>query len=297
MTPHAEHRPKLLKSLKIFNIFALMLLASCAARTTEPAAPEAEHYYEPDLDGADLQTSVAGGGGHGDAALTPVLVRRAPSSSGSLEGDVAGRIIFGHADRLASCYEAVGGAAAGRGVVYLILDVEPQGQVRQAMVGHTDVHQPRFESCLVEELGNLRMPPSADRAVIQAHLLFGARDEDEGRAMLRAYRASRAASGGPDLGTETRIRLSDVGRRVQRCYERTFRGHFNDPGRFVVALTIADGGQVSSVDVIEESLDGRLDECVQDELENVMLEDDGDLPPRILYPVILHPGHHVTARR
>jgi len=215
-----------------------------------------------------------------------VLVRRAPSSTGGLEGDVVGRALARQSSHFATCYQAAGGPQIGRGVVYLLLDVEAAGRIGRVTVGHSDIRSPRFESCLRDSLDELTLPEASGPSMVQAHLVFGTNDDDEGREMLRAYRATRVRDGNADMAA---VPLSGLRRRVQSCYERAFRGR-GMRGRMVLALTLTEDGSVSEAAVSEENLDGRLDRCVLGAVRNLRLEQQQASAATLLYPVILEPG-------
>jgi hypothetical protein len=264
-----------------------LALSGCASGVVRGAAPQA----------ADAAT--------GEDRAAAVLVRRPPASSGALAGDAAGWALFEHADELGACYDDAGGSVVGRGVVYVVLDVEPQGRVDHVTVGHSDVRSARFEECLRGALQGVAMPPAADGARVQAHLVFGAADAAEGRAMLVAYRATRAgASGGAaraeDDGIAETIPLTGLRTRIQTCYERRLRGRPGLRGRMLLELTVDADGLVSRAGFADGAgggragrpspLDATLSRCVLGAVRNVRLEGDYAASATLTYPLILEPG-------
>lgn len=260
--------------------------------------PSTGDYYQPlsDLDresrigdgGVEDGGGVSdGGGGDPERVMPRVLVRRAPRSRGSLDGDAAGQVIYENVGQLEECHTSAGGVDAGRGVVYVLLDVTARGQVDGVLIGHSDIENTRFMECLERELGELAMPATSESSVVQAHLVFGARDQDEGREMLRAYRASRAAQSDE---SEEAVPLTEVRRSVQGCYERVFRGRGTEGGRMVLTLTVDDDGRIESVEITEDSLDGSLDSCIHTVVEKLRLELNEGMGSSVIYPVIISPG-------
>lgn len=272
--------------------------------STQPSAqPSTGDYYQP-LSDLDIPSQAGDGGvedgttddvvdrGNGAAgvserAVPRVLVRRAPRSRGSLDGNAAGQVIFENETLLEQCYASAGGVEAGRGVVYLLFDVTSRGAVDGVLIGHSDVENMGFLQCLERELGELSMPATSGSSVVQAHLVFGARDEDEGREMLRAYRASRDEE--TEVSDEA-VPLTAVRQSVQGCYERVFRGRGTEGGRLVLTLNVEDDGRVASVDITEDSFESALNICVHTVVEKLRLELDEGAGPSINYPVIISPS-------
>lgn len=218
-------------------------------------------------------------------ALPPVLVRRTPRSSGSIAGDDAGQLLAHHADQLAGCYDDAGGAQAGRGVVYLLIDINESGAVSRLTVGHSDVRSLRFETCLRQELSNIAFPRTSSPSTVQAHLVFGAEDIDDGRAMMRRYRASRAPTSARPRSTTAR--RADVRQRIQSCYERARRERPWLRGRMVLELTIDREGAVSNAAIADGDLDQQLSRCVLDAVENLRIEGEHTAAATLQFPVIL----------
>jgi hypothetical protein len=266
----------------------MILAAGCASqRSTQPeTTPSAEEYYSSgdERDEPDRPPAAGEVPGPGPTA-PPALVRRAPTCSGGRDCDAAGRAIFERSEQLQACYEAAGADAVGRGVVYVLLDVQPEGAVEGVLVGYSDVRSTSFMRCLDEQLGALEMPASAAASVVQALLVFGARDRAEGRSMLAAYRAARAVSEQERVVPLTAIRQS-----VQSCHERTFRGRETQAGRLVLNVTVQEDGRVASVEITEDAFDGRLDECVIDTVEKLTLDVEEGMGTTFVYPVVLQPG-------
>lgn len=238
-----------------------------------------------------------------DEPTPAVLVRRPPSSSGALEGDAAGWALFEQAGELGACYADAGGAALGRGVVYVVLDVEPGGRVDRATIGHSDVRSSRFEACLRQALLGVAMPASAGGSRVQAHLVFGAGDRAEGRAMLVAYRATRAVAGGGGAGAAVAaeaIPLTGLRSRIQTCYERRLRGRPGLRGRMLLELTVESDGQVSRAGIAAgaggdrpdrgPALDDALSRCVLGAVRNVRLAGEYASSATLTYPVVFEPG-------
>jgi len=220
-------------------------------------------------------------------ADSTVLVRRPPRSSGRLDGDLVGRQLYERRARLAACYRDSGGVAAGRGVVYALLDVNSGGQVRRSTIGHSDVRDRRFERCLDNELRSLDLPATGDQSLVQAHLVFGAVDDEEGRAMMSAYRASR-----PGDRSETEpMELAGLRGRIQPCYERALRRTPNLSGRTVLHLVLDEDGSVA--DAAFSSGDGigdGLGRCVLGVVRNLRFRREDASVATLSYPVILQPG-------
>lgn len=275
---------------------AASLAASCgAAQAPGSETDEGEEYYvsgdEPDRrDGAGAARSEADAGSRPAHRAPPVLVRRDPRCSGTYDCDAAGREVFRHAEQLRACYEAAGAESAGRGVVYTLLDVQPEGDVHGVLIGYSDVRGTVFVDCLDRELEILSMPASQSASVVQAFLVFGARDQAEGRAMLAAYRAARAASEQDEPVPMTAIRQS-----VQSCYERQYRSHEAPAGRLVLRLTTQEDGRVATVEVTEDAFGGALDACVVGVVGKLHLALEEGTGTSFVYPVVLQPGAGVTA--
>jgi hypothetical protein len=258
---------------------ALLVLVLAAAGCAAGARPVARSQPRAAVDPAE------------SSAEPEILVRRPPSSTGALDGDEAGWAIFGRSAELGACYAGAGGGLAGRGVVYVLLDVEPAGTVERVTIGHSDIRGARFEGCLRDALSGLALPSSGRRALVQTHLVFGARDRDDGRALLRAYRTARAGGGAPHAARgEAAVSLTSLRGRIQTCYERRLRGRPDLRGRMMLELTVEVDGQISRAAVTEQALDDRLSRCVLGAVRNVRLQGEYASSAILQYPVILEPG-------
>jgi hypothetical protein len=221
--------------------------------------------------------------------LPAVLVRRPPRSSGDIDADAVGWALFRNSSRFAACYEEGGGPRNGTGVVYLLLDVERTGELADVTIGHSDIRSERFESCLRRELQELSLPGGSTRATLQAHLIFGASDFDEGRRMLSEYRATRVTSNA--RRERDAVPLTDLRARIQSCYERISRRQPELRGRMVLELTIEEDGYVSDAAVSEDDLDGSLNQCVLSSVRDLRLMGEYASAATMRYPVVLEPGH------
>lgn len=274
----------------------MVLAAGCVGRgRSDRTTPDGEGYYDTRDDRPSPGTTEPSGDSGtrsppADESRPRLLVRRPASSSGSLEGEAAGAVIFGASEDLARCYAVAGRESSGRGVVYVLLDIEPNGEVGGVLVGHSAVTSSRFMSCIEETLGGLSMPTAPDRSIVQAYMVFGVDDEDEARRLLGGYRARRASS-----ESEEPVPLTTIRQRVQGCFERVARGRGHETGRIVLAITVGEGGAVSTVEVREESFEGRLDSCVIAGVEKLTLVLEEAAGPTILYPVLIQAGQVVAA--
>lgn len=235
-------------------------------------------------------------GGEPQAAAAParaseaVLVRRPPRSSGALDGDAVGRALYAHRGELAACYDEVGGGRAGRGVVYALLDVGRDGAVRRADVGYTDVRDPRFERCVEGVMRGLPLPASGDLSLVQAHLVFGAESEEEGRALLAAYREgiqARETAARPDEP----VTLAGLRGRIQPCYERALRRSPGLSGRTVLHIVLDEDGSVADAAFSSgDDLGDGLGRCVLGIVRSLRLSREDASVATLTYPVILGPG-------
>jgi len=214
-----------------------------------------------------------------------ILVRRPPSGSGPVDGDLIGRAIARRRGELAQCYRWAGGDAIGRGVVYVLLDLGSSGDVRGVTVGHTDVRDTGFESCLISVLGAIRAPRAERASLVQAYLVVGARSEDEARAMLVDYRAERNAR------PAAPVTVAGLRGRLQPCYERELRRRPGLRGRTVLQLTLDQNGTVADAAFSsDDGLDDGLGRCVLGMVRNLRLQRDDPSMVTLQYPVILEPG-------
>jgi hypothetical protein len=276
----------------LLALFVLGAVQGCAARqSTADSADSAEpddYYVSPD---EDSETPAEGSDGSSDdeaerdEATGHVLVRRAPTSSGALDGEAAGRVLYDATAELERCYVDSGGAELGEGVVFALLDVEADGAVSDVLIGHSDVKAREFVDCIGMIMSHLGMPTSTGTSVLQAYLVFGAGSEEQGRQMMRAYREARSSSTEPEPSSFTEVRRS-----VQGCYERIFRGTGREVGRLVLDLTVVADGRVENVEIAEENLSGRLDECVVAAVLNLRLDVEQEGESNVLYPVVIYPG-------
>ena len=218
-----------------------------------------------------------------------VLVHRPPRGSGGIDADAAGWALFRRSEQLAACYDAAGGERAGTGIVYLILDVDPGGEVVDVMIGHSDVRGARFEGCLQEAIIGMVLPSAHRRSTLQAHLVFGASSLDEGRRFLAEYRSSRASARTED-GETAAVPLSNLRARIQSCYERVSRRQPGLRGRMVLELTVEEDGSVSDASVSGDDLDGSLNQCVLNAVRDLRLMGEYASAAIMRYPVILEPG-------
>jgi hypothetical protein len=276
--------------LALLSIAASLATGCGATQTTQAATDDGEEYYVSGDEAGQRAAPNAARPADGGASVPargapPVLVRREPRCSGTYDCDAAGLEIFGLEEQLGACYEEAGAARAGRGVVYALLDVQPEGDVHGVLIGYSDVRSAGFMDCLERELGTLSMPASQSTSVVQALLVFGARDQAEGREMLAAYRTARAASESDEPVPTTAIRQS-----VQSCYERQFRSREAPAGRIVLSLTTHEDGRVESVAVTEDAFGGQLDECVVDVVGKLHLSLEEGAGTSLVYPVVLQPG-------
>jgi hypothetical protein len=258
-------------------------MMSCAARTTPVEDADDEYYRSPDAVAEASPEQEARVTAVESSETSLVLVMSARVSSGSLDEAAVGLALVLGSDQLAGCYDDLGDQAAGRGVVYLLLDVEPTGEVSDVMVGHSAIRDRDFVSCLSSGMRGVRMPTSESDAVVQAHLVFGADNLASGRELFQTYRA-QAESDGDEA---TPVGLAEVGRRARQCFERTFRGRRLEQGRLVLDLTVSGEGRIDEVEVVEDDFDGRLDVCVAGSVRHLQLVTEGEPPERIRYPVIL----------
>jgi hypothetical protein len=278
----------------------VVLSAGCSAQISTNE-PELDYYDSRDHHASEEQRGDAGGGesssaeraSTSDREPSSVLVRRAPESNGPLDGDEAGRALFEAADQLAACYDETGAERSGAGVAFVIFDVERGGEITKAVVGHSDVRDTRFVDCLERTLRSIAMPESEGKSVIQAYLVFGAEDEEEGRRMLSVYREARARSA--DRWADA-LPLTQVRTVVQGCYERAFRGRTATQGRLVLGMTMGQGGLIDRVEITEDNFDGRLDECVHAALRGLRLQLDAEDSSTISYPVLLQPGERISSQ-
>jgi len=272
----------------------LVLATGCSGASGRGQTADDEEYYEAPTDrrGPRDSSRTEPETPPVEPEATPevptVLVRRAPTSSGSLEGDAAGRAIFGIAGELGECYGAADGAESGRGVMYVLIDVEAGGEVGGVLIGHSEVRDLELMECVEERLGALTMPESEGSSVVQTHLVFGASDEDEGRAMLRAYRTARDEAA---READVPVPLTAVREGVEGCFERAFRGRGTEGGRLVLQLSVDAEGRVTAVEITEdEGTEGRLDSCVEDVVGKLRLAVEEGQGSTISYPVILQPA-------
>lgn len=225
-------------------------------------------------------------------AAPDVLIRRAPESNGPLDGDAAGMVLFENVESIASCYRQAGAGGGGSGVAFVIFDVQRDGDITDAIVGHSDVRSMGFVRCIEGALGAITMPEAEGKSIVQAYLVFGAADEDEGRRMLRSYRAARAEA---EERVGDAMPLTAVRNVVQGCYERIFRGRQATPGRLVLGMSLGEEGEVEEIEITEETFDGRLDQCVLASLRGLRLQLDDDAST-ITYPVVLQPGELISTQ-
>lgn len=252
------------------GIFAALLIVGCGASTLQPLPPQPSKATDD------------------EDHLPAVLVRRPPRSSGQIDGDAVGWALFRHSHRFAACYDDAGGARSGAGVVYLLLDVERNGELSGVTIGHSDIRSERFERCLRQELLSLDLPSGESRATLQAHLIFGASGVEEGRRMLGDYRSSRAPS---EVDSEQiAVPLSNLRARIQSCYERISRRRPYLRGRMVLELTVEEDGSVSDAEVSEDDLDGTLNQCVLNAVRDLRLMGEYASAATMRYPVFLEPG-------
>lgn len=277
---------------RVAALVAVAVLAGCGAGLA--GAGDDDEYYRDSTDrrrarpaeATDAAAEPASEPGAEPAAqLPPVLVRRAPTSSGPLDGDRAGAVIFGGERELRACYGGLT-SPAGAGVVYALLDVTAGGEVEGVLVGYSDVRDMRFLDCVEDALSRLAMPATSGPSVVQAYLVFGARDEAQARTMLRAYRAARAEDQGE--GDEPQP-MTAVREAVQGCAERVYRGRIETGGRLVLELGLEADGSVRSVAIGEDAFEGRLDDCVETAVEKLRLAVDEGAGTTISYPVIIQP--------
>ncbi len=262
------------------------LTTSCASQlgSQSPNDGSNEEYYD---DRDPDETSPEGDRDEPVATnpAAPVLVRRTPTSSGPLDGDAAGLALFGASDGLDACYRSHLDASVDAGIVFIVLDVLPSGEVEDVLIGYSDMSDSVFLGCLERTLSDVEMPAAEGSSVVQAHLVFGAADVERGRSLMRAYRTARD---GREL--DETVPLSEIGRNVQGCYERVFRGRQGEPGRLVLNLSLDDDGSIASVAIAEDDFDGRLDACVRTTVEKLRLEREEGESDQLVYPVILQPG-------
>ena len=254
-------------------ILAIAAVASCAPQPRDIV----EHPRQPVVSAAAASPP-----------STTVLVRRPPRSSGRLDGDLVGRAVHEERDRLATCYRSAGGVAAGRGVVYALLDVAGSGRVRRVTIGHSDVRSRLFEHCVEEVLRSMPMPATGELSVIQAHVVFGATDHDEGRAMLIAYRESRQRGGDQGIVTEDPISVAGLRGRLQPCYERALRRSPGLQGRTELHLVLEEDGSVADAAFSSNGVfsDG-LGRCVLGVVRSLRVHRDDPSVATLTYPVII----------
>lgn len=214
-----------------------------------------------------------------------VLIRRPPASSGGLDGDAAGQVLFENRECLSRCYTSLDSDRVGQGVVYAVLDVESNGHVDGVLIGHSDVRSAPFLECLDRELSDLEMPRSSERSAVQVYFVFGTVDIAHARQFLRDYRERRDGEEGSDT-----VALSEIGTSVRGCYERIFRSQRTEPGRVVLDLTLTESGEISDIGISEDDFDGRLDECIQTVVEKLRFDMTEEISTSFSYPVIIYPS-------
>jgi len=286
----------------IFVTAALVAVnASCSAQL-ETNEPELDYYDSRDHHNSDARQRSMDRGEPSSAEppladsveTSLVLVRRAPESNGPLDGEEAGRVLFEESQRLSACYDESGASRSGAGVAFVIFDVESSGEITAAVVGHSDVRSTSFVECLEGALRSIPMPRSEGKSVVQAYLVFGAEDEDEGRRMLSAYREARARSA--ELWADA-MPLTQVRTLVQGCYERAFRGRSGSSGRLVLDMTMGQGGLIDRVEITEDNFEGQLDDCVLASLRGRLIQLDVETATTVTYPVLLQPGERISSQQ
>ena len=185
---------------------------------------------------------------------------------------------------------AVGGEAAGRGVVYLLLDVDGEGEVWRVTVGHADVRGRAFERCLEATLRAVPMPATGQSSLVAAHLIFGATGEGEARQMLASYRARRRVEE-PDRGAHP-LSLAELRGRIRPCYESALRRSPGLSGRTVLHLSLDDEGHVedASFSSTGDGLGDGLGRCVLGAVRDLRLDRAETSVATLAYPVIVAPG-------
>ena len=287
--PHHDRlqRPAVI-ALLLFAATAVVASTGCTRRpAVESADDDEEMYYDSSLDDVSASPPAEMDREATHPEAPEVLVRRPPTSTGERDAEAAGWSLFGQREDLGQCYTEAGGLRAGQGVVLALLDVSASGGVDNVLVGHSDIRDQVFVRCLEGVLEELDLDPSSRASTIQTYLVFGAEDFDQGRALLSRYRSARAAA---TQAPGAAAPLTMVGQLVQSCYERIFRGYGDVTGRLVLSLTLDDNGLVSSAEIAEDTLDGRLDQCVIDAVEGLRLDTETIETSQLLYPVVVQPG-------